>query len=158
MQIRKMAGMLAVTATMFLASCGPKDADINKNVADNIAAVPVSGVNASTTDGVVTLSGQVADEAARTSAETSAKNTKGVKSVVNNLTVAAPPQVIISPDEMLQKGVTDAIKDFPGATALVNDGEIMVSGELSAADWKRLKMSLDGLAPKKVSTTGLTIK
>jgi len=42
-------------------------------------------------------------------------------------------------------------------TATVNDGVIAISGELKAPDWKRLKMSLDGLKPKKVDASGLKI-
>ena len=51
----------------------------------------------------------------------------------------------------------DATKDFPGVTATVKDGVISVNGELKSADWKRLKMSLDGLKPKRVDASGLKI-
>ena len=53
--------------------------------------------------------------------------------------------------------VKDATKDFTGITATVKDGIIYVTGELKSADWKKLKMALDGLKPKKVDAAGLKI-
>ena len=67
------------------------------------------------------------------------------------------PPVAITPDDPLTAGVRDATKDFPTVTATVNDGVIAVSGELKADDWKKLKMALDGLKPKKVDAAGLKI-
>ena len=58
-------------------------------IAANLKLIRVSYTDVK--DGVVTLSGQVKDEAAKSSAETTAKGVKGVKSVINNLTVAPPP-------------------------------------------------------------------
>jgi osmotically-inducible protein OsmY len=59
-----------------------------KLVAD--ATAKAAAINVDTTNGVVTLSGTVESEAARASAEAIAKQTDGVTSVVNNLTVGAP--------------------------------------------------------------------
>lgn len=160
MNIQKIVGSTAVVFTLFFASCGPKDTDINVTVTENVrTAAP--GVSADVKDGVVTLSGQVSDEATRMAAEDAAKKASGVKSVVNNITVMAPaaPTVEITPSGALQQGVNDAIKDFPEVTATVNtDGEIIVNGELAADKWKRLKASLDALNPKKVNAVSVTIK
>jgi hyperosmotically inducible protein len=158
--MKKTASVFLISISMLAFSCGPKDADIDNQVTDNIrTAAP--GANVDVADGVVTLSGTVADESSKAAAETAAKGTKGVKSVVNNLTVAASvtvPEVMVSPDDALRTGVTDALKDFPTAQATVADGEITVTGELTSAQWRRLKESLDALAPKKVTATGLKIK
>jgi hyperosmotically inducible protein len=155
--MKKSLIVLLFSAGVLAVSCGPKDADIDKQVTENIQS-SAPGANVDVADGVVTLSGTVADESERAAAETAAKGTKGVKSVVNNLTVATPPVVTASPDDLLRNGVTDAIKDFPTAQATVLDGEITVAGELTSAQWRRLKESLDALAPKKVTTTDLKIK
>jgi hyperosmotically inducible protein len=160
MNIKKIVGSAAVVFTLFLAACGPKDADISVSVTQNVqAAAP--GVSSDVKDGVVTLSGQVSDEATRMAAEDAAKKAKGVKSVVNNITVMAPaaPTVEITPNGALQQGVNDAVKDFPEVTATVNaDSEVVVTGEISSDKWKRLKMALDALNPKKVNADGLKIK
>jgi osmotically-inducible protein OsmY len=159
MTIKKIIGSIAVVFTLFVVSCQPKDSEINVHVTENIqSATP--GVNADVKDGVATLNGQVKDEASRRAAEDAAKKTKGVKSVVNNITIELPPAptVTISVDEALQQGVTDVIKDFPGVTVSVKEGEFIVDGELASEKWKRLKMALDGLNPRKVNTVSLKIK
>jgi hypothetical protein len=54
--------------------------------------------------------------------------------------------------------VKDATKDFPEIAATVKEGVIAVTGEITAARWKALKMTLDGLKPKKVDGSALKIK
>lgn len=157
MKMKTIIGSAFIACTLFFASCGPKDADINKNVAENVQSV-TPGISTDVKDGVATLSGQVKDEATRTAAEDAAKKASGVKSVVNNITVVVPePVVTISPDNALQTGINDVMKDFPGATAVATNGEILVTGTLSAEKWKRLKISLDALNPKKVDAVTLKI-
>jgi len=146
------ATMIAAT----LSSCGPKDADIKAAVTKQMQAMPdMSGMTADVKDGVVTLSGEVKDDATKAMCETVAKGVAGVKSVVNNCTVAPPPPppaapVVIAADDPLTKGVTDAIKDFTGVKADVKDGVITLTGEIKKADLKTLMMSLNTLKPKKI--------
>ena len=151
--------IVAVTTFSIMTGCKskPKDADIRTSVEKALNANgQTSGLSVDVREGVATINGQVADEAAKSSVTSTASGVKGVKSVQNNVVVSAP--VVITPDDPLTSAVRDATKDFPGATATVNDGVISVTGELSAADWKRLKMSLDGLNPKRVDAAGLKIK
>ena len=158
MSMKKIIGSTAVVFTLMLGSCQPKDTDVSVTVTENVrATVPDATVQVN--EGVVTLNGQVKDEASRMAAEDAAKKTKGVKSVINNITVMVPaePTVTISTNGALEQGVNDAIKDFPGVTATVRDGEIIINGELAADKWKRLKMSLDALNPKKVNAVTLKI-
>ena len=115
-------------------------------------------------DGVVTLSGEAKSESAKAQAEEITKSVKGVKNVINNSTVAAPPPapvepapVVINADDALTKGVNDLLKDFPGVKADVKDGVITVSGEIKRASWLKLKPMLDALRPKKIENK-LTIK
>src|SRR5678816_2193835 len=102
--------MLFVT----LAACNSKtsDADVKTSVDNAIAANSnLSGVYADVNDGVVTLTGQVKDETAKASAETTAKGVKGVKSVNNNLSVAPPPAPVeITADDPLKASVDNTIK------------------------------------------------
>lgn len=156
--LKKIMGSAAMVAALFLGSCQSKDTDVSVDVTENVrATAPEATVQVN--DGIVTLNGQVKDEATRMAAEEAAKKTTGVKSVVNNMTVvaASEPTVTISTDGALVQGVNDVIKDFPGVTATVRDGEIIVDGKLAADRWKRLKMSLDALNPKKVNTVTLQV-
>lgn len=151
--------IVTLSATVF--SCKPKikDADIEAKIQSTGS---LSGFVAAVKEGVVTVSGEAKDEAEKAAAETSIKAIEGVKQVVNNITIAAPPPppapVVISGDDQLNKGITDALKDFPTVKATAKDSVITVTGESSAANWKKIKMTLDGLKPKKVDAAGLKIK
>lgn len=149
-----LAGALAFT------SCKPKDADVKANVEKELQANPsTSTVMVMVADGVATLSGEVADAAAQASAESTAKGVKGVKSVVNNTTVAiAAAPVTITADDPLSAAVKDATKDHPTVNATVADGVITVTGSIEKAKWTQLKAALDALNPKKVEAAGLTVK
>lgn len=159
MNIKHILGGAILATTLFFGSCGPKDQDITVTVTDSVRAASPD-VNASVASGVVTLTGTVPDEATKMRAEDVAKRISGVKSVVNNITVApAPAPVTVAPTGALQQGVIDATKDFPEVTATVNEqGEIVVTGEVTADRWKKLKMALDALNPKRVNADSLIIK
>lgn len=143
-------------------SCAPKDSDIQVKVNEKFTTSPeLMGASASVADGVATLTGEVKDDAAKAEAETAAKEVKGVKSVVNNLTVTPPPPppppVAVTPDSNLSQGVTDATKDFPTVKASVNNGEITLTGSIKRADLQKLMQTLNTLNPSKINNQ-LTIK
>ncbi len=153
------AAILIFTASIFvLDACKskPKDADIQSAIAAQASAYP--GLSASVNDGVATLSGTATDPSQKDAFEAAVKNIEGVKSVVNNITVAPPPAPVeIAADDPLTKGVTDATKDFPGVTATVKDGVITLTGELSRSRLPALMQSLNSLKPKKIDNK-LTLK
>ena len=68
-----------------------------------------------------------------------------------------PAPVVISADDSLRSGITDATKDFPGVTATVNNGEITLTGEVTRSRLPTLIQSLNSLRPKKINNK-LTIK
>ena len=153
---------LAVFFLVNFSSCGPKDSAVQASVESALRANPdLSGTVVSVKDGVATISGEVKSEAARAQGETVAKGIKGVKSVVNNITVAAPPPapapVVISPDETLNKAVTDALKDYPGVKAEIRDGVVTLTGDIKRSDLQKLMVALNSLKPKKIENK-LTIK
>lgn len=138
--------------------CKPKDADIEKSLSTALGAYP--GVQVTVADGVATLSGEVADDATKSAAETAAKSVKHVKSVTNNLTVKPPPApVVINPDTTLQETAAAAISalNLPKVQAAVADGVITLTGEIKRADLKGLIQKLNELKPKKIENK-LTIK
>jgi hyperosmotically inducible periplasmic protein len=164
MKMTKLLMAIAIITTVSFVSCSPKDADIQAAIETKIKAMPdmVTGATVAVKDGVATLGGECKDEMCKAACEKAATETKGVKSIVSNFTIMAPPAVVapvvITADDPLTKAVADATKDYPGVTATVKDGVVSVTGEISKDKWKKLKMALDGLHPKKVDGTGLTIK
>ena len=165
--IFRFAFVLSAVAIVVLASCkgGVKDADIEKAVTEKISAVAADVADPSVTvkDGVVTLNGQFKDEPSKAAFETTVKAIPGVKSVVNNTTVVAPPPApvveapVINGDDALKTGITDATKDFPGVTAEVKDSVITLTGDIKRASLQKLMQSLNTLHPKKI-VNKLTIK
>src|SRR3954470_9077395 len=109
-----MAGLLFIAVSLF--SCQPSDSTIQQGVNEKIAGTP--GVTAEVKGGVVSLSGEVSDDAAKTSAEESVKSVAGVKSVSNNIMVQAPVQApapppaatTLSPDDVLKNTLDSAYK------------------------------------------------
>ncbi len=163
MKITKIFFAVFLSASTLFFSCKPKDSDVQAKIAEKFAAMPeCAGASATVTDGVATLKGEVKDDACKKMAETTAKDVKGVKSVVDNLTitpavVSAPAAPVVSPDDTLTQGVKDATKDFPTVTAAVSNGEITLTGNIKRADLQRLMQSLNSLHPKKINNQ-LTIK
>lgn len=163
---RLLAAMAVIATLSYLPACksGPKDADIKTEVDAVLASDPnFAGLTSDVKDGVVTVNGTVPDPSAKASLNTHVIGVKGVKSVTDNTTVAPPPppvpaEPVISESDPLAKGVADALKDHPGIKATVTDGVVTVTGEASAAEWKKVKVVLDGLRPKKVDAKGLKVK
>lgn len=64
----------------------------------------------------------------------------------------------IATDDTLTVGVKDAVKDFPGVTATVTDGEVTLEGGPVTRDQlQTIMQSVNSLHPKKVNNN-LTIK
>ncbi|NLO69752.1 MAG: BON domain-containing protein [Porphyromonadaceae bacterium] len=144
--------LLAVGVT----SCKPKDADIQKAVQTAIAANPDAvGVTATVEKGVVTLTGEVKDESTSMAINGLAAGVKDVKSVVNDLTIAAP--LVNAVDSALQTALVDALKDHPGVSATVLDGVVTLTGEISQSDLATLMQKVSALKPVKIDNQ-LTIK
>ena len=160
MNVRKLLPVLLLAATVSLTACGPKDADVKAKSEESLKSNPeTSGIMVSVEKGVATISGEVANEGARSTAEGLVKDVKGVKSVVNNVTVAAPAAapVVVTPDDPLTIAVRDATKDHPGVTATVNMGTITLTGTATKDENRTLMMKLNALKPGKIENN-LTIK
>lgn len=167
MRNKQLSTILLCMVFAAMIACKGKNSDtqIQAKVSEQLSTMPE--VTSDVKDGVVTLAGNVADDATKASAEAMVKSTEGVKSVVNNIMVtpaALPPPaadttaIVNTADEALRTGVTNISKDFPGADIKVDAGVITVTGELTAAKWKTLKQALDALNPKKVDASGLKVK
>ena len=160
MKITKTLFAIFLSASVLFFSCKPKDSDLQTKITEKFASSPeCNGAAATVTDGVATLSGEVKDDACKNMAATTAQSVKGVKSVVNNLTVTPPPPPppVVNPDSALTQGVTDATKDFPSVKATVNNGEITLTGSIKRNDLTKLMQTLNTLHPTKINNQ-LTIK
>ena len=118
MKLTKGLLAVAIAAITGLTSCGPKDADIKAEIDKSIQAnADMTGLTASVNEGVVTLSGTCKDEECKTQCVKAVGEMKGVKSVVNNITLPAPPppavqepaSVTTALDEATQQKVKDCI-------------------------------------------------
>src|SRR5258708_4485432 len=95
---RKSFNLLAIAAgfaaLLLSAACGQSGMGVTTKVKAKLAAdsaVEATEVDVDTKDRVVTLSGTVDNDAAKTQAVALARGTEGVADVVDNLTVSAPP-------------------------------------------------------------------
>ncbi|MBC8987767.1 BON domain-containing protein [Pedobacter sp. N36a] len=150
----KMMALVIATAFMVTAIAGckstPKDADLKTAVETAIQSSPnLSASGVAVDKGVVTITGQVTDEASKDALGKAAAAVPGVKSVVNNLTIEVA-KVEVTADTPLALAVKDATKDFPTVAATVNDGVVTLKGELKKADLQKLMMAVNALKPKKV--------
>lgn len=66
-------------------------------------------------------------------------------------------QVMISPNDSLTNMAKDAVKDYPGVTANVSNGEVTLTGDITRAKLPKLMMAVQAMHPKKVNNN-LTIK
>ena len=147
--IRTRALSVAIALGLALAGCGRKDADVKADADKAVAGM--QGVSVDVANGVATISGEVADSAMRISAESAVKSVKGVKSVVDNVTVTPPPApVVISPDDSLKTNVTAALKDYPTLTADVKDGVVTLTGDVQRSALPKVMQALSALHPKKI--------
>jgi hypothetical protein len=76
---------------------------------------------------------------------------------VDTATTPPPPPPVASADDSLTIKANDAIKDYPGVTAAVTDGEVTLTGEISKAKLPKLLQAVNATHPKKVNNQ-LTIK
>jgi osmotically-inducible protein OsmY len=60
-------------------------------------------------------------------------------------------------DAELNTKVTDAIKDYPGVTAAINNGEVTLTGEVKKADLPKVLQAVNATSPAKVNNQ-LTVK
>ena len=162
LNVSKLLMAIAITATMSLFSCSPKDEDIKAQIETKLNAKPgMSGATALVNDGVATISGECKDETCKADCEKITHDVKGVKSVINNLTVPQPPvtaaPVTISPDDPLTQSVADATKDFASVKAEVKDGVVTLTGDIKKTDLPKLMKSISSLKPRKIENK-LTIK
>jgi hyperosmotically inducible periplasmic protein len=90
------------------------------------------------------------------------KNTTTDTTTTNTTTTAPPPPptapVVVSGDDSLRQGVTDATKDIKGLQTRVESGVIYLSGTISRDDNMRITPTLNSLRPKSINRDNLTVQ
>ena len=132
----KFISVLGLALVLLAAACGKSDADLQKAVADKLAADNVTGVAVAVKDGVATLSGEVADITVKNKAAASARTVEGIKSVTDSTTLKALPTPVPAPaDPMLQGKVDENLKKAgcTGAVAKVSGGTVTLTGTVPDA-------------------------
>lgn len=139
------------------------DKDVTTAIEDRFLfdnAVPWSFVDVKTTDGIVTLTGSVNNLLARERATKIAESTKGVRAIVNNLTVQTKPRS----DEEIRKDVetallTDAAADGYEIKTAVDDAVVTLSGTVQSFQEQNLAAQLaKGIRGVKDVKNDITVK
>lgn len=145
-------------AAVSLTSCKstPKDSDIQAEFAQKAGGnAQLANITSTVNDGVLTLTGECPDPTCKTSAEQAAHDVKGVKSVVNNITVTPPPApqapVAINDDAAIRNSVSAIVQGYPGVTADVQNGAVTLKGTIKRANLQKLMMAVQGAKIKNVN-------
>ncbi len=151
--MKKTIALAALALSISLGSCNNKsnDAELQTQATTVVSSNPNATVEVK--DGVAHLSGTFADEASRDNMIASLKSIIGVKDVMDMSTVAAAPMVQTSEpvDPAMQQKVDDALKDFPSVKSEIINNELTLTGNVSAEQAKKIKMSVDALKVGKVN-------
>lgn len=149
----KFLTVLSLAVVLLLGACGGKS-DAELKTASEAALkgeTTTSGVTVEVKDGVATISGEVADEAAQTKAAELAK-VEGIKSVTNNVTVKKAEPVASAEDGPLKTKVEDSLKKkgCANVTVEVKDGVATLTGEVDKGKLGECVMAANEAKPKKV--------
>ena len=150
LSIRRTLILVCLTISSILYSCKPDDSKIQEQASAKATAID-PGVTVEVKDGVATLSGTVADQAAQESVASSVKEVKGVKEVVNNTTVAAAP-VEVSADGQIRSDIENNFvqKGVRGVNFTVENGVVTLTGNIARNDLQKVMQAANEAKPKQV--------
>lgn len=141
-------GVLALAISFNSCKGKMKDADIKAAVETALKADPMSASTMVTVDkGVATITGECKDDACKAHCAELVKGIKGVKEVVNNCTIAAPP---VAPpvslatvlDDATRLKVIDGLKDIIGVSVEFSGDKAILLGEVTKADRMKIMQTL----------------
>lgn len=150
---------IGLLSGLMMQSCKQSDEKLQTQVVQMVQRTAPQ-VSAAVNNGVVTLTGMVESEETKAMVEKVAKEVKGIKSVVNNVTVHKPePPVTINPDTTIKTTIENQLKDagFNTVTIQVNNGEVILTGDAKRSDLTRIMQIANESNPKKV-TNNLNLK
>ncbi|MBD3906739.1 BON domain-containing protein [Chryseobacterium sp. Ch-15] len=142
---------LALAVSFGAISCKKKvsDAELQTQATTIVATSPTATIEVK--EGVAHLGGTFATQAEKDAAIKSLKEIKGVKDVHDMATVEMMPpppppvETASAVDPMVQQKVQDAVKDFPSVKVEVVNNELTLTGNVSSAQARKIKESVDAL-------------
>lgn len=147
---------LAIAVSFASVSCKKKvsDADLQTQATTVVTSTPTATVEIK--EGVAHLSGTFPDQTSKDAAITQLKAIKGVKDVhdmakVETPVASTPIENASMVDPAVQQKVKDAVKDFPSVNVEVVNNELTLTGNVSAAQARKIKESVDALKVGKVN-------
>jgi len=150
LSIRKNLFMVVLALSTLLSACTADDSKIQEAAKANATAID-PGVTVAVEKGVVTLSGQVKDQETQDALANSVKDVKGVKSVVNNTTVAASA-VDVNSDDLIRAAIEENFLEagVRGVDFTVAGGVVTLTGEISRGDLQKAMQAANEAKPKQV--------
>lgn len=154
--MKRITSLFLVGLLTLLIACKPSDEKITAAVKTALGTnAALSPVTATVKEGIVTLTGEVETDEVKALAESSLAGLKGIKSIINSLTVK--PKGPSS--EELQKMAEDALlskvnENFAtykveGITATVANGVVTLRGEITRANLQNaMKAAMESGATK----------
>ena len=129
----------------------PNDTELATQATEIVKANPTASVEVK--EGVAHLSGTFATQAEKDAMIASLKAIPGVKDVMDmaSVTPAAVVETASVVDPAVQQKLADAVKDFPTVKAEVVNGELTLTGDVTAEQARKIKMSVDALKLGKVN-------
>ena len=151
-KIFQMAALALMVSTVAV-SCKkkPNDTELATQATEIVKANPTASVEVK--DGVAHLSGTFATQAEKDAMIASLKAIPGVKDVMDmaSVTPAAAVETASVVDPAVQQKLADAVKDFKTVKVEVVNGELTLTGDVTAEQARKIKMSVDALKLGKVN-------
>lgn len=150
--MKKILLMMAfvLIASASFQSCKKSDESLKKEV-DKVLVDP--SISYTVKDGIVTLTGEVESPEQKTAAEQIAKAVKGIKSVVNNVTVKEKvAEPVIAADDVIKSAVETALQaaGFKDVKIEVLEGVVTLTGDIKKDDLAKIMQIANEANPKKV--------
>ena len=145
--------VLALMVSTVAISCKkkPNDTELATQATEIVKANPTASVEVK--EGVAHLSGTFATQAEKDAMIASLKAIPGVKDVMDMSSVvpAAVVETASVVDPAVQQKLADAVKDFKTVKVEVVNGELTLTGDVTAEQARKIKMSVDALKLGKVN-------
>lgn len=139
---------IVIVNAMIVGCTQNKDDSIKADLATKaMSEKDFQGVRFTVENGVVTFSGECPTEKSKGAVEEKAKKLYGVKSVVNNITIAP---VVIGTDEVLKQRVDSVLKRYASVEAITKDSVVHLQGKLENDKIQKLTDAINSLQPKSV--------
>ena len=153
--MKKTFAMTALALAISFGSIACKKKVSDAELTTQATTVVTSNPNATVEvkEGTAHLSGTFADEVSRDAMIAQLKAIPGIKEVMDMSSIEAPVPIetVSAVDPAVQQKVTDAVKDFPSVKVEVVNGELTLTGDVSPAQARKIKESVDALQAGKVN-------